>query len=100
MNIIKLGWEAFQGKRDDDSCSLQLESDINMNELIIDLPNLTSITSDGSSFQYPRSITLSSLILNELWIDIPILQTVSLPDSFEYVIYSSIESTISIISLL
>ena len=34
---------------------------------IIDLPNLTSITSDGYSFYYPRSVTLSSLMLND-WI--------------------------------
>ena len=27
----------------------------------IDLPNLTSITSDGGSFEYPRSVTLESI---------------------------------------
>ena len=37
-----------------------MESDIDMNELIIDLPNLSSITSDGSSFFFPHSVTLSS----------------------------------------
>ena len=30
----------------------------------LDLPNLTSITSEGNSFEQPRSVTLSSLILN------------------------------------
>ena len=38
-----------------------------MNELILDLLSLTSITSDYGSFKYPRSVTLSSLILNN-WI--------------------------------
>ena len=66
LNSIKLGKEALAG-RWDDSCSLLMESDIDMNELIIDLPNLTSITSDGGSFYSPRSVTLSSLILND-WI--------------------------------
>ena len=66
MNSIELGYNVLQG-RDDPSCSLIMESDIRMNELILDLPNLTSITSSGSgwSFQYPRSITLSSNILND-----------------------------------
>ena len=31
----------------------------------IDLPNLSSITSVGYSYIYPRSVTLSSLILND-----------------------------------
>ena len=30
----------------------------------IDLPNLTSITSRGDSFERPRNVTLSSLVLN------------------------------------
>ena len=42
-----------------------MESDIDMNKLIIDLPNLTSFTSNRYSFYYPRSVTLSSLILND-----------------------------------
>ena len=33
----------------------------------LDLPNLTSITSEGYSFRNPRIVTLSSLILND-WI--------------------------------
>ena len=59
MNSIKLGEYALAG-RDDNDCSLVMESDIDMNELIIDLPNLSSITSDGSSFFFPHSVTLSS----------------------------------------
>ena len=69
-----------------------MESNIDMNELILDLPNLTSITSDGSSFKRPRIVTLSSLILNESWIDIPNLQTVNLPHSFWYTQTISIKS--------
>ena len=33
----------------------------------LDLPNLTSLTSDEYSFYYPHSVTLSSLTLND-WI--------------------------------
>ena len=58
----------------------------------LDLPNLTTITSDGYSFYYPRSVTLSSNISNEYWIDIPNLQTVHLPDSFGIVKSKSITS--------
>ena len=59
----------------------------------LDLPNLTSITSNGYSFVNPRSITLSSSILNiEWWIDIPNLQIVSLPNSFRNVLSTSITS--------
>ena len=63
MNSIKLGGGALNG-RYDFSSSLKMESDIDMNELIIELPNLTSITSDGISFERPRNVTLSSLVLN------------------------------------
>ena len=58
----------------------------------LDLPKLTSITSEGYSFYEPHSVTLSSLILNDCWIDIPNLQTVDLPDSFWYVKSKSITS--------
>ena len=58
----------------------------------LDLTNLTSITSGGSSFYYPTSVTLSSLILIEYWIDISNLQTVDLPGSFECVRSKSITS--------
>ena len=64
LNSINLGHYALYG-RNVDSCSLKMESNIDMNELFLDLPNLTSITSDGWSFRYPRSVTLSSLILND-----------------------------------
>ena len=57
----------------------------------LDLPNLTSITSEGESFYYPRSVVFSSLIwIIEWWIDIPNLQTVHLPGSFEEVKSKSI----------
>ena len=62
---MKLGRYALYGRYGDLSCSLLIESSININELIIDLPNLTSITSDYGSFIYPRLVTLSSLILND-----------------------------------
>ena len=58
----------------------------------LDLPNLISITSIEDSFYNPRSVTLSSNISNEYWIDILNLQTVHLPDSFEYVKSKSITS--------
>ena len=69
-----------------------MESDIEINELIIDLSSLSSITSDGDSFRYPRILILSSLILNEWWIDIPNLHIVKLPDSFKYILSKSITS--------
>ena len=64
MNSIKLGEYALAG-RDDNDCSLIMESNIDMNELILDLPNLASITSEGESFIYLYSVTLSSNILND-----------------------------------
>ena len=66
MNSIKLGKYALAG-RNDSSTSLKIESDIDLNELILDLPKLVSITSVGFSFLSPHSVTLSSLILND-WI--------------------------------
>ena len=66
LNSINLGEYALAGRNNDD-CSLKMESNIDMNELILDLPNLTSITSNGDSFSYPRSITLSSNLMNVLW---------------------------------
>ena len=62
MNSIELGSYALQGRPNDPSCSLIMESDNDMNELIIDLPNLTLFTSRGSSFERPRNVTLSSNI--------------------------------------
>ena len=70
LNSIKLGKWALQG-RSDESCSLKMEN----------LPSLTSITSNGHSFINPRSVTLSN---------IPNLQTVHLPFSFEEVQSKSI----------
>ena len=72
LNSIQLGEWTLQGK-DDNDCSLIMEN----------LPNLTSITSDGNSFRYPCSVTLSN---------IPNLKTVDLPDSFQYVESKSITS--------
>ena len=63
MNSIKLGEYALQG-RDDESCSLKMESDIDWMNWFLDLPNLVSI-SGSYNFRYPRSVTLSSLILND-----------------------------------
>ena len=66
LNSIKLGSCALRGRYDDD-CSLKMEGDIDWMNWFLDLPKLTSITSSGSgySFYYPRSVTLSSLILND-----------------------------------
>ena len=72
LNSIKLGYCALYG-RNDESCSLKMEN----------LPKLTSITSNGDSFEYPRSIILSN---------IPNLQTVYLPYSFRNVRSKSITS--------
>ena len=78
LNLIKLGGCALFG-RNDSSCSLRME----------DLPNLTSITSKGESFKYPRSVTLSN---------IPNLQTVNLPYSFRYVQSKSITNVSTILA--
>ena len=64
MNSINLNQWALQGVSDS---SLILESDIDWMNWFLDLPNLTAIISNGDSFRDPRSITLSSLILND-WI--------------------------------
>ena len=58
----------------------------------LDLPNLTSLTSNGWGFNYPRSVILSSIIMIEYWIDIPNLKIVQLPGSFKYVESKSITS--------
>ena len=58
----------------------------------LDLPKLKSITSNEYSFLYPRNVTLSSLILNEYWIDIPNVETINLPNSFGDVRIKSITS--------
>ena len=66
LNSIKLGEGALAG-RDDNDCSLKMESDIDWMNWFLDLPNLSFITSIGNSFEQPRSVILSSLILND-WI--------------------------------
>ena len=61
MKYIKLGKYALAGREYDPSCSLKMESNIDLNELIIDLPNLSFINSNYRSFFNPRSVKLESL---------------------------------------
>ena len=61
MNSINLNQWALQGVSDS---SLIMESDIDWMNWFLDLPNLTTIISNGDSFRDPRFVTLSSLILN------------------------------------
>ena len=60
----------------------------------IDLPNLTSINSDDYSFYRPRTVTLESI--SEYWIlivlDIPNLQNVKLPNAFQFVYNTIVNS--------
>ena len=60
----------------------------------VDLPNLTSIYSEGGSFYEPHSVILESIFKVQLlwYIDIPNLQNVNLPDSFKKVKAKSILS--------
>ena len=62
----------------------------------IDLPKLTSISSDGGSFNYPRSVTLESIseFGYRSYLDIPNLQYVKLPYSFRNVQSKSISSNV------
>ena len=55
---MKLGKYALYGK-DEESSSLTMRSN---NEMIccLDLPNLTSINSEGSNFVWPHSVILES----------------------------------------
>ena len=64
LKFIELGKYALEG-RPDSSCSLWMEGNIIWMNWFLDLPNLTSITSNGCSFRCPHSVTLSSLILND-----------------------------------
>ena len=80
MNSIKLGDGALWG-RNDSSCSLKMEN----------LSDLISITSNGNSFQYYRSVTLSN---------IPYLETVNLPNSFQSVYFKSITNVTPILASL
>ena len=66
LNSIELGLCALDGN-DDSSCSLVMKSNIDWMNWLLDLPNLTSITSGGFSFYRAHSVTLSSMILND-WI--------------------------------
>ena len=80
LNSISLGQSAFSGKQDV-SCSLVME----------DLPKLASISSVGSSFYYPRNVTLSN---------IPNLESVTLPDSFGYYFYLSVNNVNELLTQL
>ena len=62
LQSIKLGATVFYGVWNDDSCSLTMRSTMKQSKLMnVDLPNLTSITSGGNSFEYTRSVTLESI---------------------------------------
>ena len=65
----------------------------------VDLPNLTSIYSEGGSFYEPHSVILESIFKVQLlwYIDIPNLQNVNLPDSFKKVKAKSILSIFGIL---
>ena len=60
----------------------------------VDLPNLTSINSKGSSFCSPRLVRLESTfkLVSLIFIEILSLQSVYLPDSFQKVQRKSISS--------
>ena len=63
----------------------------------VDLPNLTSITSEGSSFDNPRSVTLESISDHWIWsyLDIPNLRNVKISNnSFKKVHHPIVNSTI------
>ena len=64
----------------------------------VDLPNLTSINSKGSSFYRPHSVTLESdskySIL--IFLDIPNLKKVNLYHSFQYIQFFDTHSSVSV----
>ena len=71
----------------------------------VDLPNLTSITSGGSSFRWTRLVTLESISQYKILmlLDVPNLQNVDLPNSFKSIgskSISSIDCFIDLISFL
>ena len=70
----------------------------NFQIIVVDLPNLTYISSSGGEcFECPRSVTFESIgEVNNIWknIDIPSLQYVYLPSSFEDVETTSISSIV------
>ena len=78
LQSITLGEAALEGSYND-SCLLTMRN----------LPNLTSINSEGGSFNYTRSVTLEN---------IPNLQFVKLPDSFRFVQSKSISNVSSILA--
>ena len=97
LQSIQLGWYSFHGIWNDDSCSLTMRSNYDSKWFNVDLPNLTSITSRGYSFEQTRIVILESIFENEYWkyLDIPNLQTAYLPYySFMIVQSKSISSMV------
>ena len=98
LQSIEFGEYACSGMNDP-CCSLIMRS---LNEGIwiemIDLPNLTSLTSENKSFCNVCVVTLESM--NIYWrlllLDIPNLRNVNLPNAFTKVRTKSISSWVSI----
>ena len=70
LQSIKLGLGVLCGHKDDESCSLTMRSIHSIENLLkLDLPNLSSITSKGHSFCYPRSVIMESIEMKWQWFD-------------------------------
>ena len=103
LRSIQLDRYTLHGNRHNELCSLTMRSmKMDLKWLNIDLPSLKSITIilyEGS-FSYPRNVTLESI--SQYWglieLDIPNLQTVKLPGSFQKVQSKSITSIAFLIS--
>ena len=68
LTTIHFCWGAFEFK-DDDSTELIMRSDDDEMNWWIDLPKLITITTEGRysyTFQYPRSITLESILFHSI----------------------------------
>lgn len=65
LQSIELGEGALCGRDDDSSCSLTMRGIISwlIDWCSLDLPQLTSITSNGYSFFYPRIVIMESLLI-------------------------------------
>ena len=62
LQSIKLSDIALAGRDDDESCSLTMRSIYSIeNQLKLDLPNLSSITSVKGSFYNPRTVIMESI---------------------------------------
>ena len=101
LQSIEFGGGACAGRVD--PCSSLIMRSLNKGIWIemIDLPNLTSLTSENRSFCNVCVVTLESM--NIYWrlllLDIPNLRNVNLPDAFTKVRTKSISSWVSIIWL-